>query len=468
MSPKGLAPDLVAVFVLADLAIVLVAARLVGAAALRLGQPRVVGEIVAGVLIGPSLLGPTLFAWSHPWAGLHCDQALAAGPAGLAPSITTCAFPPQSRAMLGVVGQLGLILYMFLVGLEVDHEALRRGRRAVGAVAIGATAVPLALGVALAPLLANDTFMGGGSPSRLGFGLMVGAMLAVTAFPVMARILEERALTRTPMGMVGIAAAATVSVLMFLAVATAHDVAESRDLGAILTRWAGAAVYLIAVLTVVRWALAPLGRRAGAEGAVDATTFATVLIVVLASSVAADRLGLNVIPGAFLIGAILPARELLRRELNSRLRELTVVILLPVFLAVSGLNTDFTALGWSALAGLALLLAAAVAAKWVGGGAGARLGGLRGDDANAIGVLMNCRGLLVLVVGLVALQSGVISPTLQVGGVLIALVTTVMTGPLLERFLPRPTAIVAGNGDSPDPNDSVGPVSQRREEQAWL
>jgi Kef-type K+ transport system membrane component KefB len=343
--------------------------------------------------------------------------------------------------MLAIVGQIGLVLYMFLVGLEVDQGAVRRGGRAVAAVAMAATVVPLLVGLALAPVLEGGTFVGPGSggspPSHLGFRLMVGAMLAVTAFPVMARILEERRLSTTPLGTTGIAAAAAVSVLMFLAVAGAKDVAEGHGVGTIVQRWAGVALYLAVIGGVLRPALVPWGRRLEARGRLGDSGFALILVLVLVASVAADRLGINVIPGAFLVGAVLPARDLLRAELGGRLREITVVVLLPVFLAFSGLNTDFTALGWASIGGLVLLLVAAVAGKWLGGALGARLGGLRGGDVHAMGVLMNCRGLLVLVVGLVALQSGVISPALQVGGVLMALVTTVMTAPLLERFLPE-------------------------------
>jgi Kef-type K+ transport system membrane component KefB len=352
-----------------------------------------------------------------------------------------------------MVGQVGLIFYMFLVGLELDQRAVRRGGRAVAFVSVGATAVPLLLGLALAPLLQGDTFRGpgngSGSPSELGFGLMVGAILAVTAFPVMARILEERRQSATPMGTVGIAAAAAVSILMFLAIAGARDVAEGRSFGTIAARWAGVALYLFVLLAVVRPLLAPFGRRVEQRGELGDAGFAGILVLVLVSATVADRLGINVIPGAFLIGAILPARALLRDELGRRLRELTVVVLLPVFLAYSGLNTDFTALGWASVVGLTLLLLAAVVGKWLGGALGAYVGGLRGSDVHAIGVLMNCRGLLVLVAGLVALQSGVISPTLQVGGVLIALVTTVMTAPLLNRFL-DPVA------DAPAPPPGTG------------
>jgi Kef-type K+ transport system membrane component KefB len=445
-APVGLPPDLVGAYVLADLAIILVAARLVGAAARRLGQPTVVGEILAGVLLGPSLLGPDIFRWDRPWAALRCDDALAVpGADGTAPSLTTCLFPPQARPSLALVGQIALILYMFLVGLELDQRAVRRGGLAVLSVAAGATAIPLAMGVALGPMLYNDTFVGPGSggepPSRLGFGLMVGAILAVTALPVMARILEERELSATRLGTLGIASAAAVTVLMFLAIATARDVAEGRGLGPIALRWVGAALFVVAMLGPVRAALVPAGEAIERRGELGSTAFAGLLVFVLAASVVADRLGLNVIPGAFIAGAVLPARDLLRRELGDRLREVTVVVLLPVFLAYSGLNTNFGLLGWSALGGVVVLLAAAVAGKWLGGAVGARLGGLRGDDTHALGVLMSCRGLLVLVAALVALESGVISPTLQVSGVLIALVTTVMTAPLLERFLPPAPAV---------------------------
>jgi Kef-type K+ transport system membrane component KefB len=463
----------VAAYVLAGLGVIVVAAHLCGAVARRLGQPAVVGQIVAGVLLGPSLLGPKVFTWDRPWAALHCDEALEG--TGIAPSITSCAFPPQASSTLAIIGQLGVAFYMFLVGLELDWDAVRRNNRAAVAVASGGLIVPLVVGLALSPLLYDDVFLGsdanGGPPSQLGFGLMIGTILTVTALPVLARILEERPLGAGPLATTAIVAGAMVTVAMFLALATATDLAQERGVSSIALRGVAASAFILFLLRVLRPLLAPLGRALEARGELGSVAFGGCLLLVLAAGVTTGRLGLTVVPGAFLAGAILPARPLLQRELGARLREVTVAVLLPVFLAYSGLNTDFTVLGWSPAGGLALLLVAAVVTKWAGTAIGARMGGIRGAEAHTMCALMNCRGLLVLVVGLAAVDAGVVSPTLQVGAVLIALVTTLMTAPLLDRFVPQLVSLNGASPHSASPNGSspthlhVQEVTQHREDQ---
>lgn len=452
--PAALTPSQVLGFVLLDVLVILVAARLLGALARRLGQPTVVGEIVAGVLLGPTLLGPTLFTWGDPWGPLHCDVSLAGS--DLVPSIGNCLFPPQAKAVLGVIGQIALVLYMFLVGAEVRHDLLRGKGRAIGTVAVGVIAIPIALGFVLGPILYESKWVAGfgtdAQPSQLAFSLMVGAILSVTAFPVMAHILQEKGLSTSVMGSVGIASTAALSVLMFLAVAVASQVARGAEASDIAVKLAVAAVYLAVLFLVVRPALAPLGRRIEAMGKVDETAFGIVFVLVFASAYAADRIGINVIPGAFLVGVILPAREIMFPEMKAKLRDLTLVVLLPVFLAFSGLNTDFTRLGASYVVGIALFLVAGIAGKWLGGAVSARLGGLTWAEGNVIGVLMNCRGLLVLVVALIALQDGVISGPLQVGAVLMALITTMMTGPLFDKYTARlPQADPPAATEPPEP-----------------
>lgn len=188
---------------------------------------------------------------------------------------------------------------------------------------------------------------------------------------------------------------------------------------------------------VVRPALAPLGRAYEARGHLTPRFFAAILILLFASSYVADRIGIHVIVAGFLTGVVMPARTGLCPAVAARLSNLAAVVLLPVFLAFSGLNTDLTRLGSRALAGVAVLLVAGIAGNWLGGAVFARLGGLSWAEGNVVGILLNCRGLVVLVVALVALDQGVISAPMQAGAVLMALVTTVMTGPLIDAFLPR-------------------------------
>ncbi|MGH9013481.1 MAG: cation:proton antiporter [Acidimicrobiia bacterium] len=441
MKPPGLTPDLILPFVLLDLVIIFVAARLMGTLSLRFGQPRVVGEIVAGVLLGPTLLGPKIFTWTDSWEVLHCKDSLGVAAAGTKPSITSCVFPQQARGVIGILGQIALVFFMFLVGLELDYRLLAGKVRGVVTVAVGVVVIPVALAFVVGPLLYDDKFTGALDPSKTSFTLMVGAMLAVTAFPVMARILQEKGLTQSTMGSVGIAAAALVTVLMFLVVAVAKGVATDQSTGDQALTFVNTAIFLAVMFLVVRPLLERfLGRPYEAAGELSATVFAVAVIVAFASAYVADRIGINVIVGGFLAGAVMPARKQLFRDMAARLSDLTAVILLPIFLAFSGLNTDFTTLGASFVAGIALFLVAGIVGKWLGGALSARAGGLSWQEGNVIGILMNCRGLLVLVVALVAFNAGVISPQLQAGGVLMALITTMMTGPLFDRFQPAEAA----------------------------
>ncbi|MBI2169758.1 MAG: cation:proton antiporter [Actinobacteria bacterium] len=440
----GLKPDLVLAFVLLDLAIIFIAARLVGALALRVGQPRVVGEIVAGVLLGPTLLGATAFVWGQPWKALHCADSLSFIPEATRPlpNISSCVFPQQARGVLGIIGQIALMFFMFLVGLELDYSLLKGKLRGILTVAIGVITIPIALGFAIGPALYNKTFVANFAnpalkPSQTAFTLFVAAMLSVTAFPVMARILQEKNLTRSAMGAIGVAAAAVVTVLMFLTLAVADGVNRGLSTSDHVVKFVGVTVFITALFVVVRPLLAPLGRRFEETGEMTSTMFATIVILMTVSAYVADRLGVNVIVGGFLAGAILPARAQLFKVLSAHMSELTGTILLPVFLAFSGLNTDFTKLGVGAMGGLTLFVAAGIVGKWLGGAVAARAGGLSWAEGNAVGILMNCRGLLVLVVALIAFQGGAISPVMQVGGVLMALITTAMTGPLFDVALKR-------------------------------
>lgn len=432
-------------FVLLNIFIILVVARAVGRLFVRIGQPRVVGEIVAGVLLGPTLFGATLWPDFEAPAFLACDQALAAVPveAGTAPppqTPTACLFPQQSRAVLGPIGQLALLLFMFLTGLEVKLDRLRGRIGAIALVGLGVVAVPLALAFLVAPVLATPVFKPEGA-SDLGFTLFVGAMLAVTAFPVMARILQEKGLTLSPMGATGIAAAAVTTIAMFLTASAATTLATGGSVGGLLLTIGLSLLYLAVMWVLVKPLMARLGAGYAASGRLDSGFFAAIIAMLLASGYTAHLLGLNVIVGGFVAGLILPAREQLFADMSARLSELTATVLLPIFLAFSGLGTDFTALSTAALGGIGIFLVAGVAAKWAGGAAFARLGGMSWAEGNVLGVLMNCRGLLVLVVALVGVQNEVITPVLQLGAVLMALITTAMTGPLFDLFsrrLPEP------------------------------
>jgi Kef-type K+ transport system membrane component KefB len=473
----ALKPGQVLAFVLFDITLILVMARLMGFLAAKVGQPRVVGEIIAGVLLGPTLFGATLFALNNPPAFLSCEAALTLN--GASPTLTACLFPPQAASIIGNLGQLALVFFMFLVGLELDFGVLKGKEKGIVLVSIGVVAVPVALGFLVGPIMFNDTFAAEGA-SKTGFTLMVGAMLSVTAFPVMARILQEKNLTKTDMGAIGVAAAAVVTVLMFVLVGVAAGVASGASTTKLLTQVGLALVYVVVMFAVVRPALAPLGRKyeqraaarkealvsmgwseretardtPGIGATLTTPMFAFIVIFTMASSWIAHILGINVIVGGFLAGAVLPARKGLVGDMTAELFDVTAVVLLPMFLAFSGLATDFTLLSASAIPGILIFLVAGIAGKWGAGAVFGKVGGLKWPEANAIGILMNCRGLLVLVVGIVALQAEVITPVMHVAGVLMALITTAMTGPLFD--------MVSKKFDTPAPAPAAAPASGGR------
>jgi Kef-type K+ transport system membrane component KefB len=262
---------------------------------------------------------------------------------------------------------------------------------------------------------------------------------------VMVRILQERGLSRSPLGCTGIAASAVATVGLFIAASIASSINGAAGTAAALRALGLAVGYLGLMLLVVRPLLAKIAARPSRGPDAGVGLLVCVLVLLLASGLAAQLAGLTVIVGGFLAGLVLPAQTAVHCAVEQRLGEVTRAVLLPIFLASSGLQTDLTAVPVAAYGGLALLLAGGVVSKWAGGAVLARLSGLSWAESNVLGILMNCPGVVVLVVALVGLQNGVITPALQAGVVLVALITTAMTGPLLDAYLRRlpATSLVA-------------------------
>lgn len=396
---------------LALLAIQIVAivgvARLTGSAVRWLGQPRVVGEMLAGLLLGPSVLGQ------------------------LAPSLSAALFPPGSLGFLNALAQVGLLFFMFLVGLELDPAHLRsRGHTAV-LTSHASILAPFLLGTALALGLYSHF-----APAGVGFvpfALFMGAAMSVTAFPVLARILTDRGLAGTQLGVVAIACAAVDDVTawcIFAAVVLVAQAGEAASLGITLV---GTGAYLVVMLTLGRRLLARIAERAQRPGGSVESFLATVMLVTLGSAWLTERLGIHGLFGAFLVGALLPKTTHVVETLSARLRDVLVVLLLPLFFAFTGLRTTVSLISGGALwATFALVLLVAVVGKLGGSAVAARATGMSWRDALALGALMNTRGLMELVILNVGLDLGVISPTLFAMMVVMALVTTGLTTPLLD------------------------------------
>ena len=421
----------VVAFVLLDLALIVAAARLVGGVFVKLRQPRVIGEIVAGILLGPTLLGGTV----------------ATGPDEPGSGLVDKLFPFEAFEFLNLLATLALVLFMLLVGLEVEQRFMRGHGRQIVVLGLAVTAIPFLIGFGVAALLDEPnvwralTRSDGEDVPFVTHGLFVGAGLAVTAFPVMARILEEKHLLSTEIGAVAIGAAAISLPLMFVIIASAfatgpYGVPESAavKLGLAVVL---AAVLFLAVRPLLRLLLE---RRYRAEEELDAGVFAVLLIGTFLSAAAADRIGVQALTGGFLFGAAVPQIPGLAQAVLSRLQDLVVIVLIPVLLTVAGLHTDLRQFGLADIGGLLLFLGAMILAKW---GVSAFTGpvvGLSWRDSNALGVLMNCRGLEILIVGLIGLQAGVLTEQMMAVFVIGAIVTTLMTGPLFDYFAPRPTS----------------------------
>jgi len=407
---SGLTMSSLVSHLLLALVAVIVVGRLLGRLCRWFGQPPVIGEVVGGILLGPSLLGV------------------------VSPAAYRFLLPPDVVPVLGAVAELGVVLYMFLVGLEFDVEALRGRFKATVVIAQASFLAPFSLGLALAAYL-YPTVSAPTVPFR-DFALFIGVALSVTAFPVLARILGDLGLSRTDLGVRALASAAMQDVTALCALALVVGMVQASPeraiLGVVLT-----AAFVIVMLLVGRPAMARLVRRTEELGPTQGA-LALTLVMLLGSAWTAHAIGMHVIIGAFLVGAILPHDSRLARAFTQGFEHLVVILLLPAFFAFSGMKTQIGLVdgvaGW-VMSGLIIL--AATVGKAGGTFLAARATGLPPRQASALGVLMNTRGLMELIVLNIGLDLGVISPTLFTMMVVMALMTTVATTPVL-RWIIRP------------------------------
>ena len=399
--------------VLLALAVVVITGRLLGKALVKIGQPPVIGEVLAGILLGPSLLGR------------------------LFPALEARLFPEAVTPALGVVAQIGVVLYMFAVGVEFDAAALRRSAARLVFVSQASIAVPFLLGLGIAAFIRPEFGLEGVSP--IAFALFMGIAMSITAFPVLARILTDRSLTRTELGRAALACAAVQDVtawcLLAIVVGVTRAALSSGVNSAVLAAVFIAFMFVIARPLVVRLARAENAERPSYE------TMTWTLAGLLVSAVVAEAIGIHAIFGAFLYGAILPAESAIGRQLSINRIPVITILFLPAFFALTGLRTQIglvaTSRDWAICA---LITAVAVAGKFGGTLAGGKLVGLEWRFAALLGILMNTRGLMELVVLNIGLDLGVLSPRLFTMMVIMAIVTTAMTAPLLDLVTERSPA----------------------------
>lgn len=390
-----------------QLVVIVIAARICGALAGRLGQPPVIGEIAAGIFLGPSLLG---------W---------------VAPGASAFLFPLESVPTLDLLSQLGVLLFMFVVGVELDPALLRGKAHAAVAVSHVSIVFPFLLGVTLAIGLYSG-YAPAGVPFH-SFALFLGVAMSITAFPVLARMIEERGLSGTPVANTAIASAAVgdVTAWSLLAFVVAFTSSEGA-FGLLLVTLLLSVLFALAMFYLVRPALARLLDPEHPEAA-SRGRMAIVIAALLASALATELIGIHGLFGAFLAGVIMPADESFRRMLRERFETVSAVFLLPLFFACTGLRTRIGLLDdlWSWLVCL-LIVAVATLGKLGGTVGAARVAGIGWRDSVKLGALMNTRGLMELVALSVGYQLGILSPEIFAMMVVMALVTTAMTGPILS------------------------------------
>ena len=409
-----------------QLGLILLACRVVGWFGRKfLAQPQVVGEMIAGVFLGPSLLGLAF------------------------PDLQAAIFPKETRNVLYTGAQLGVGLYMFLVGTTLQLNHFRSKARSAMGVSLAGIAAPFFIAFLITPLLLNVPGLFAAGISQTNATLFMGACIALTAFPMLARIINERGLADTSLGTLSLTAGAFDDACSWCVLAIVLATFGAGP-GVAVLAIGGAVLYATFILLFGRRLLAPLGRIVERDGQMSLTVLGVTLALFCLSAFLMDAIGIHAIFGGFILGAVMP-RGLFAAELKKKVEPLAVVMLLPMFFTYSGLNTRMDMVNSPALLLIALgVLAASIVAKGVACYAAARLCGEDNSTALGIGALMNSRGLMELIIINIGLQKGIIGPTLFSMLVLMAIVTTVMASPLFELVYGRKARLSGALGAVPD------------------
>ncbi|HZL36168.1 MAG TPA: cation:proton antiporter [Tepidisphaeraceae bacterium] len=407
---------------LIQIAVILLLSRLLGVLMRAISQPQVVGEMIAGIMLGPSLLG--LF---HHGTSMHR------------------LFPQSSLGNLGALSQLGVMMFMFLVGLELDPKLLRGQGKSAMTMSLTGIVLPFACGAALAyGLIHLQPAVTGPVISTLVLCLFMGAAMSITAFPVLARILTERNLQRTKTGVLALTCAAMDDVMGWCVLALVIAIAQLKGFGAgspghsgalrsALITVVSASMYVFIMIVVVRKLLARLQHHFETRGYLSQNVLAAVFLLLIASSVTTDLIGIHQIFGAFMFGAVMPKEGHFVKHLSEKVEDFTILFLLPLFFAYTGLQTELGLLRSPMLWAICgLIIFAAAAGKFGGVSIAARFCGMSWRQSGLLGVLMNTRGLMELIILEIGLSFGVLSKPLFAMMVVMALVTTFMTTPLMR------------------------------------
>jgi Kef-type K+ transport system membrane component KefB len=394
--------------VLLALVVIIVVARILGALFRKLNLPQVMGEVVAGILLGPSFLG---------W---------------LTPAVASQVLPVNTAPYLALISQVGVVLYMFLVGLELDIELLQEHTQAAVAISHASIVLPFLSGTAISlwlyPRYATSAV------SFTTFALFIGVAMSITAFPVLARILTDRGMQRTRLGVLALACAAINDVAAWCLLAFVISVARAQT-GSLLFTLLTTIGFIFFVLSIAKRGALQLVRWQTAKGRTTQDMFAVVCAALLLSALVTERIGIHALFGAFLLGTVIPQNSALAHDIREKCEDLVVVLLLPVFFVFTGMRTRIGLVhGTRDWLACLLIIAVASLGKFGGSFLAARWTGSDWREAASLGVLMNTRGLMELIVLNVGLDLGVLSPVLFTMFVIMAVATTLVTTPILHQL----------------------------------
>lgn len=404
---------------------IIIVSRVFGYIFNKIGQPTVIGEIIAGIVLGPSLLG--LFF----------------------PEVSQFLFAPASLGNLQFLSQVGLILFMYVIGMELDLKVLRNQAHDAVVISHASIIIPYFLGMGLAYYMYQEF-----APphiSFLSFALFMGIAMSITAFPVLARVIQERDLTKTKLGSIAITCAAADDVTAWCILAAVIAIVKAGTFVSALFTIGLSLLYVLAMLFVVQPFLKKIGNIYSDKETISKPIVALSFLVLLGSAYVAEIIGIHALFGAFLAGVIMPANMNFRRVLMGKVEDVSLVLLLPLFFVFTGLRTQIGLLNETHLWAVAgIIILTAVAGKFGGSTLAARFVGQNWKDSLSIGALMNTRGLMELIVLNIGYDLGILSPEVFAMMVLMALVTTFMTGPALDLI----------NYIFPDKDSSTAPTNK--------
>lgn len=392
---------------LLQLLVILIVTRIAGWVLRKYGQPSVIGEIAAGIILGPSLLG------------------------SLFPGFTAFLFPKESLGTLSIVSEMGLVLFMFVTGIDLDAAIVMKKARQSLMISVASIVLPFAMGTVLSRYLFTEYAAKGAGPA--GFALFMGIAMSITAFPVLARILRERGLDKERLGVMALTCAAADDVAAWCLLAAITAIVKSSGMMDVSATLALCAGYVAIILFIARPLVRRLIAATASDGSMPRYLIPALLGGMLASAWTAQVIGIHSLFGAFIFGLIIPVSWPYLKAFTARVEDVAGVLLLPVFFVITGLRTEIgtlhTAAGW-AVCGLIILVA--VAGKLGGAALAARATGESWRDAAVLGTLMNTRGLMQLIVLNIGYDLGILSKAIFAMMVIMALVTTATTGPMLS------------------------------------